>query len=113
MQRRAARQWLAATGIAAALVVSSAVSASAEPAPTLGVILPDTLLAAGSAGTETDPVLLASEPTVVHNLTLKYDLSDISTLADVAFDEFHCTRADTVITCVYEEEQLDPWGGSQ
>jgi hypothetical protein len=112
MQRSAARRWLAATGIAAALVVSSAVSAAAEPAPTLGVVLPDTLVAPGSAGTETDPVVFMSESAVLHDFTVKYDLAGISSFADVAFDDFFCDRVASEITCVYEDQSFDQWGGS-
>jgi hypothetical protein len=114
MQRSAARRWLAATGIAAALVVSSAVPAAAEPAPTpaLGVVLPDTLIAADSPGTETDPVVVVSQSTILHNLTLKYDVSDVADLVDIGFNDSYCDIDASVITCVYEEESVDPWGSS-
>jgi hypothetical protein len=112
MQRHAARRWLAATGIATALVVSSAVSAAAEPVPTLGVVLPDTLFAPGSPGTLAEATVLVSEPTTLHNLTIKYDFSDIADFADVAAEPGLCETAGTVVTCLFEEEMLDGWGGT-
>jgi hypothetical protein len=110
MRRTAARRWLAATGIATALLLPFAVSAAAAPAPTFAIILPDTLVAAGSGVTQTDPVVVPSEPVVLHNLTFRYDLSEVSAFVDVTFDEFQCTHTSHVITCVYDDQSLG--GGS-
>jgi hypothetical protein len=112
MQRRTdIARWLAATGITAALVVSSAVPATAAPAPTLGLAVADILFAPSSAGTISDVILLASEPVDLHNVVFTYDVSDIRSVADIDIeDPASCEISDDLVTCRSTEEMIDAFG---
>lgn len=108
MQRRAAWRRLAATGIAAALVAGFPASASAEPAPALGVVLVDTLLAPDSPGTLSEAIVFSSEPGTLHNLTVKFDAAGISTFIDVGVVHTDvCDAAGDVVTCTFDTVAAD------
>jgi LPXTG-motif cell wall-anchored protein len=79
MLTNSARRWLAGLGVAGAFVAASATPAAAEePAIQLGLFMNDTTIAVGTDGKVGSPTLWASEPVVVHGLTVRYDYTDLA-----------------------------------
>ncbi|GAA4566245.1 hypothetical protein GCM10023176_16010 [Micromonospora coerulea] len=108
------RRWLAGLGVAGAFVAASATPAAAEePAVALGLYFNDTTIAVGSEGKTESPIVYASEPVVVNNLTVRYDYSGLAGKAQLTPEiEGDCTTpAENVLVCQeHFEVGIDDWG---
>ncbi|MFR9777970.1 LPXTG cell wall anchor domain-containing protein [Micromonospora sp. MS34] len=118
MLTNSTRRWLAGLGVAGAFVAASATpaAAAAEETPVkLGWYFNDTTVAAGTAGKIEDGTIYASAPTVLHDLTVRYDYSDLVGKVDfTAYDDTYdeCDSPSTgVLLCVAQFELgAEEWG---
>lgn len=109
MRRLSALRWLCATGFAA-LAVAPAAAAAAEPAPQLGIVMPDTLLTPGSPGTITGAYIVADRSVFLSNVKVTYNLADVAGFVDItAGDPAVCGRAGDTVTCTFPELAVDDW----
>ncbi|MET7747256.1 LPXTG cell wall anchor domain-containing protein [Micromonospora sp. NPDC005367] len=114
MLNHSTRRWLAGLGVVGAFVAASATPAAAKkPAVELGLYMTDTTIASGSEGKTESPTLSASEPVVVHGLTVRYDFRDLTDKVTVAPEiRSECDSSDAGILVCQDpfEVGLDEWG---
>ncbi|WBB48182.1 LPXTG cell wall anchor domain-containing protein [Verrucosispora sp. WMMA2044] len=121
MLTHSTRRRLAGLGVAGALIAAVATPATPasaeEPDISLGVYFGDNTLAAGSPGKVDSPVLFASSTVVVHDLTVRYDFTDLAGKATVTSesDSSYCSTPEpNVLVCTdpFEVELYeDGFGG--
>ncbi|PWU50424.1 LPXTG cell wall anchor domain-containing protein [Micromonospora globispora] len=114
MLTKATRRWLAGFGVAGALVAASATPAAAEEsAVQLGLYMNDTTVAVGTDGKVESPTLYASEPVIVHDLTVRYDYTDLAGKVKLTPEiDGECTTPEqNVLVCQDPFEiGLEEWG---
>lgn len=89
MQSTTARRWLAGPVAVGALIAATATPSLAQTpdlAPTLGVYLADTTVAAGSAGKVEHPIMYATGPLTLTAAIITVDFTDLAGIAEVAED---------------------------
>ncbi|NES14458.1 MULTISPECIES: LPXTG cell wall anchor domain-containing protein [Micromonospora] len=112
MLTRSTRRWLAGLGVAGAFVAASAApAAAADSQIKLSWYFDDTTIGAGSDGKVEYGIISASAPAVLHDLTVRYDFSDLAGKADVTTSD-ECTKpSDHELLCVSRYEvSVDEWG---
>ncbi|KAB1910762.1 LPXTG cell wall anchor domain-containing protein [Micromonospora sp. AMSO31t] len=116
MLTNSTRRWLAGLGVAGAFVAASATPAFAEESQAkLGIYFGDTTIATGSDGKIEYSTIHSSAPVVLHDLTIRYDFSDLAGKVTVGEEEDtgnDCTSpSQNVLVCTtpYEVE-VDEWG---
>jgi LPXTG-motif cell wall-anchored protein len=115
MQHSSAGRWFAGFAVVGALVAASAAPALAQaPDARLGVYFPDVTVAAGHEGRIESPVMYGSEPLVLHDATIIYDLSGLAGVATLAEDGDigRCTAPspDRLVCTAPFEIGVDDWG---
>ncbi|WP_018217906.1 LPXTG cell wall anchor domain-containing protein [Salinispora vitiensis] len=103
MRKHPARRWLAGIGLAGALVATATPASATETDITLDVYFDNITLATGSAGKAEGPIIHASAPVTLHDLTIQYDVSGLSGKVDVAMENSfgECTTPEPdKINCV-------------
>ncbi|MGC4886104.1 LPXTG cell wall anchor domain-containing protein [Micromonospora sp. DT227] len=116
MLSHSTRRWLAGLGVAGAFVAASATPAvAAAPQIALGVYFGDTTVATGSDGKIEYSTIHSSAPTVLNDLTVRYDFTGLAGKVTVAEEED--TFADcaspsaNVLVCTSPwEVEVDEWG---
>ncbi|OZV80086.1 LPXTG cell wall anchor domain-containing protein [Micromonospora echinospora] len=109
------RRLLAGLGVVGAFVATSAVPTSAAPTDIeVDYYFADLTVAAGTSGKVESPTMFASEPVVLHEVTMRYDFSDLAGKVTVQEeDDFgYCTKPEpSVLLCTTPFEiGLEDWG---
>ncbi|SBT53682.1 LPXTG cell wall anchor domain-containing protein [Micromonospora narathiwatensis] len=116
MLSNSTRRWLAGLGVAGAFVAASATPALAEKSQVkLGWYFNDSTVATGTAGKVEDGIIYASAPVLLHDLTVRYDFSDLAGKIDVtAYEDTigECTSPSKhVLLCTSMwEVGVEEWG---
>ncbi|MGC4894443.1 LPXTG cell wall anchor domain-containing protein [Micromonospora sp. DT31] len=116
MLRNSTRRWLAGVGVAGAFVAASATPVlAAAPQAELGVYFSDTTIATDSDGKVDYSIIRSSAPVVLHDVTVRYDLTGLAgkvTLGEEEETGIDCTSpAANVLVCSSPWElELDEWG---
>ncbi|MEU4677359.1 LPXTG cell wall anchor domain-containing protein [Micromonospora sp. NPDC023737] len=111
------RRRLAALGVAGAFVAASATPAVAAEKPDvkLGWYFNDSTVASGTAGKVEEGIISASAPVVLHDLTVRYDFTDLVGTIDLTahkdtFDECKSPSDGVLLCTAMWEENVDEWG---
>ncbi|MEU6203464.1 LPXTG cell wall anchor domain-containing protein [Micromonospora musae] len=116
MLNHSTRRWLAGLGVAGALVAASATPAAAEKADVkLGWYFNDMTVASGTAGKVEDGIISASAPAVLHNLTVRYDFTDLVGTVDLTanedtYDECKSSSEGVLLCTAMWEVDVEEWG---
>ncbi|MEU1808161.1 hypothetical protein [Micromonospora aurantiaca (nom. illeg.)] len=88
MLSNSTRRWFAGLGVAGAFVAASATPAlAADPKAELGVYFSDTTIAADSDGKIDYSIIRSSASVVLHDLTVRYDLTGLAGKVTVGEEE--------------------------
>ncbi|MGW3601622.1 LPXTG cell wall anchor domain-containing protein [Micromonospora sp. NPDC005161] len=101
MLTHSTRRWLAGLGVAGAFVAASASPAIADPAAEFDLYFQDVTVAADSPGVVRGPKLFGSEPTVLNEVTVRYDYRSLADKITLAGDTGNDCSADDagVLVC--------------
>jgi LPXTG-motif cell wall-anchored protein len=110
------RRWLAGLGVAGAFVAASATPAVAGGSQIkLGLYFSDTTIATNSDGKIGDSRIFSSAPTVLHDVAIRYDFSDLAGKVTVG-EEFgsNCsTPSEYVLLCTNPfDVEVYEWGST-
>lgn len=116
MLSNSTRRWLAGLGVAGAFVAASATPAvAAAPQVKLGLYFSDTTIATNSDGKIDRSRIYSSAPTVLHDVAVRYDFSDLAGKVTVsnADDPYCSTPSQYVLLCADPFDiDADVWGSS-
>ncbi|GAA3749230.1 LPXTG cell wall anchor domain-containing protein [Micromonospora maritima] len=115
MLSNSTRRWLAGLGVAGAFVAASATPAVAGGSQIkLGLYFSDTTIATNSDGKIERSRLFSSAPTVLHDVAIRYDFSDLAGKVTVGDDDPYCSNpSEYVLLCTDPFEiDVDEWGSN-
>ncbi|WFE37746.1 LPXTG cell wall anchor domain-containing protein [Micromonospora sp. WMMD998] len=116
MLSNSTRRWLAGLGVAGAFVAASATPAfAAAPQVELGLYFSDTTIATNSDGKIGDSRIFSTAPTVLHDVAVRYDFSDLADKVTVGEESgSDCTTPSKyVLLCTsFFDVEVYEWGST-